>query len=75
MATEVTRQYLLDYLVDEFRSYPEVRIRNLPHDKDTGVTVRTEAREYFFEFDWVEGMQLDQVEKLVRSIKDVLPPR
>ena len=73
---EIAGQYLLDYLEDEFRKYPEVRIRRVPksHQED-GVVVKTEAREYFFSTSWVIQMRMDRVKAEAQRIKEVLPER
>jgi hypothetical protein len=72
---EIARQYLMDYLKDEFRSYPEVRLRIVPESPEDGVVARTETREYFFATDWVRSMSLERVRAEVRRMKDVLPDR
>lgn len=66
-----TRQYLLDYLAEEFSRDPDVRVRIVPASDDYGVTVRTEAREFFFPFEWAESKMFDKVEALVRHIKEI----
>lgn len=71
---DVARQYLLDYLHEEFRAYANVRIR-LPRtlrDETDGVMVRTETREYFFPTDWVLERRMKTVEAEVRRIKEFL---
>lgn len=68
---EEARQYLIDYLEEEFRRDPYVRVRVVPMTEDNGVMVRTETREYFFPFAWAEQRQFGEVEALVRKIKDV----
>jgi hypothetical protein len=79
--TERARLYLLEYLRDEFRRYPEVRLRILPAaaipsaESRDGVTAKTESREYFFETRWMQGKRFSEISKLVRAIKDVLPDR
>jgi hypothetical protein len=73
--SEIARQYLLDYLKDEFQRYPEVRLRLVPESQEDGVMAKTESREYFFPTHWVQTMQLDQVKKEVMRLKDALPYR
>ncbi|MBI3544806.1 MAG: hypothetical protein HY075_16160 [Deltaproteobacteria bacterium] len=73
-AGDEARQYLLDYLVEEFSRYPTVRVRVVPHSEERGVLVRTETREYFFPFEWAERHAFGEVEKQVRVIKDLLDP-
>lgn len=68
---EEARQYLIDYLEEEFSRDPFVRVRVVPMTEDNGVMVRTETREYFFPFAWVEHRQFKEVEALVRKIKEV----
>ena len=63
------RQYLFDYLEEEFSRYPEIRVRVVPASEEDGITVRSESREYFFPFQWAENKQFDEVAKLVRKIK------
>jgi len=82
--TSPQRQYLLDYLAEEFREFPDVRVRQAPSKRyegpdgsaevadSPGVFVRTEAREYFFPYEWAEPGQFSEVARLVRVIKDVL---
>lgn len=66
------QQYLFDYLEEEFRGRSGVRVRVLPSNADTsGVTVRTESREYFFPFQWVHNKAFDEIEKLVKQIKEI----
>lgn len=80
-ATEQARLYLLEYLRDEFRRYPEVRLRILPTarvpsaERADGVTAKTESREYFFETSWMLGKRFAEIQSLVRAIKEVLPDR
>lgn len=72
MASFEHKQYLLDYLQEEFSRTPDIRVRVVPHKDDTGVTVRTEAREYFFPFEWAETGTFGKVEELVGRIKNLL---
>jgi hypothetical protein len=72
---EIARQYLFDFLQDEFGKYPEVRIRMMPENHEDGVMVRTESREYFFPTDWMQGMQMQKVREEIRRLKDSLPYR
>lgn len=72
---KTSKQYLYDYLQDEFRKYPEVRVRIVPYQEEDGISVKTEAREYFFETAWAEASRFDRVNELVQRIKDVLPER
>lgn len=51
---EIARQYLLDYLKDEFRKYPEVRLRFMLESHEDGVMAKTAAREYFFPTEWMQ---------------------
>jgi hypothetical protein len=69
---EPAHQYLLEYLEEEFSRYPQVRVRIVPHKEAAGVTVRTEAREYFFPAQWAEIKAFNQVERLVARIKNLL---
>jgi hypothetical protein len=66
-------QYLLDYLIDEFRKNPEVRIKAFDENQERGVIVRTEAREYFFPYAWMEKNQFSRVQKQVQKIREVVP--
>lgn len=66
------RQYLFDYLIEEFERYEDVRVRALPNQKAPGVTVRTERREYFFPFQWAEEGNFSEVRELVAKIKELL---
>ena len=72
---ELARQYLLDFLKDEFEKYPEVRLRIVPNYQEDGVIAKTESREYFFHTDWVRSMRLDLVREEARRIKEVLGER
>lgn len=77
---DLSRQYLFDYLIEEFRGFSEVRIRIPPQIPQTseeldGVSLKTETREYFFPTEWIENLQMDEVEKEVRRIKEVLENR
>ncbi len=72
VAIEDPRQYLLDWVEDEFRRYPQVRIRLRPLQERDGVTVRTETREYFFETDWVRERRYDQMNRLAAQIQNLL---
>ncbi len=69
------RQYLLEYLKDEFRKYPEVRLRLILADHEDGVVARTESREYFFPTEWMQNMQLSCIKDEVRRLKAVFPDR
>ena len=64
------QQYLLDYLIEEFQRHPNVRVRVVPRSENEGVTVRTEAREYFFPFEWAILNSFVEVDRLVRRIKE-----
>ena len=66
---EDSRQYLFDYLEEEFQNSPHIRVRIVPSSEDSGVTVRTESREYFFPFSWIEQRSFSDIEKLVSVIK------
>jgi hypothetical protein len=65
-------QYLYDWLRDEFRRHPEVMIRIRPAQEADGVSVRTPAREYFFETEWVREKRFDRVSGLASQILDLL---
>lgn len=69
---ETSHQYLLEYLQEEFSRYPDVRVRVVPHSEEVGVTVRTEAREYFFPVEWAHVQHFHEVEFLVGKIKSIL---
>jgi hypothetical protein len=79
MKPTIEQQYLLDYLAEEFRCYPEVRIRMVPYQsgepEEFGIEVKTESREYFFYFHWLDGRRFGEVTKLVTRIKEALPDR
>ncbi len=78
---ERARTYLLEYLRDEFKRFPEVRLRILPAavipsaDRQDGISAKTESREYFFETQWMAGSRFSEIQALVRKIKDALPDR
>ena len=72
---DVARQYLLDYLNDEFRKYPEVRLRFVMESHEDGVMAKTAAREYFFPTEWMQKMHLDRIRAEVLRLKDALPDR
>lgn len=65
--------YLVDYLKEEFRRRPEIRVRQMTHEGEEGVMVRTDAREYFFPFAWMRGGRFSEVIDQVRKIKRALP--
>ena len=72
---EIARQYLVDYLEEEFRRHPQIRVRRLPADENPeneGVPVKSESREYFFPFEWALPGRFGRVEALVRKIKEVI---
>ena len=69
---EDPRQYLLDWLSEEFSRYPEVRVRLRPPQESDGVSVKTESREYFFETEWVRARQFDEIQKLAIKIREFL---
>lgn len=64
-----SRQYLFDYLEEEFSRHPQIRVRVVPASDEDGITVRDESREYFFPFEWAETRRFDEVVRLVRKIK------
>jgi hypothetical protein len=72
---EIARQYLLDYLKDEFRRFPEVRLRIMSEDQEDGIMAKTETREYFFPTEWMQKMKLDQIKAEISRLKDALPYR
>ncbi len=55
MNERIARQYLEDYLREEFRNRSEVRIRVIFEDHLEGLSLKTESREYFFPFEWANG--------------------
>lgn len=65
-------QYLLDYLEEEFRRNPEIRVRVVPQEHEDGVLVRTESREYFFPFEWADEPGWPRVHAEVRKIREIL---
>ena len=69
---EDLRQYLFDYLVEEFERHPQVRLRIVPLTQGDGVSAKTSAREFFFETDWVRFRRFDEIRGLVERIKEVL---
>jgi hypothetical protein len=71
---ETEREYLLSYLQEEFRAHADVRIRIPPfmREEEDGVSLKTEAREYFFPTEWVIDRRMGEVRELVQKIKDVL---
>jgi hypothetical protein len=73
--TEIEQQYLLDYLREEFRKYPEVRLRVLREADEEGVMAKTESREYFFPTEWVRGKRFDLVAAEIRRMREGLPDR
>jgi len=70
---EIARQYLLDYLKDEFQKYPAVRLRLMSEDHEDGVMAKTESREYFFPTAWMRGMKMSQIRAEIERLKDGLP--
>lgn len=75
IAFEIARQYLLDYLKDEFRKHPEVRLHFMLESHKDGVMAKTAAREYFFPTEWIQKMNLERIQAEVRRLKDALPDR
>lgn len=69
---EDPRQYLFDFLQEEFERLPQVRLRIVPLAQDDGVSAKTPAREYFFETDWIRYRRFGEVRALVEKIKEVL---
>lgn len=69
---EIARQYLMDYLTEEFSRYPIARLRVQITSEDDGIALKTEAREYFFPTLWAASGDMKSVERLVRDIKAVL---
>lgn len=65
------RQYLLDYLEEEFSRQPSIRVRVVPLSEDEGVTVRTQSREYFFPFEWADKRRFDEINRLVKKIQEL----
>jgi hypothetical protein len=72
---EIARQYLFDYLKDEFRGFPEVRLRFMLESHEDGVMAKTESREYFFPTDWMQKMDLASIKAEIRRMKEGLPQR
>jgi hypothetical protein len=70
--TSDAQVYLFEYLKEEFKRYPSVRIRILPFSEGEGVNVKTEAREYFFETSWVEQKRFDVIDALILRVQEVL---
>lgn len=70
---EPSEQYLMDYLAEEFREHPRVRIRSMLEDNERGISVKTESRTYFFPYEWTAKGQFKKVQDLVRIIKEVHP--
>jgi hypothetical protein len=68
----VLEDYLEDYLVEEFRNFPQIRIRRVPQDHVDGILVRSEAREYFFPFEWMGPGRFKEVQAQVKKILDLL---
>lgn len=68
----IAEQYLIDYLNEEFRRHPEVRIRVWREDHEEGVSVKTAAREYFFPFEWTERGHFKKIQEQVRQIQEIL---
>ena len=68
-----SEQYLIEYLKDEFKRYPEIRLSVSAEDGVRGVSVRTKARTYFFPFEWSPGRGFREVQDLVRQIMEALP--
>lgn len=72
---EIARQYLLDYLRDEFRRFPEVRLRLIVESQEDGVLAKTESRETFFPTEWMQKMRQDLIAEEVKHLKRGLPDR
>jgi hypothetical protein len=66
----------MDYLSEEFRAYPAVRVRRSRQgggeEAEEGISVKTESREYFFPLEWAQRMRFPLVAELVARIKSVL---
>jgi hypothetical protein len=65
-------QYLVDYLCEEFSRQPQIRIRSVRLENEPGISVKTEAREYFFPLDWAWRRDFTAVQGLVRQIREGL---
>lgn len=84
MSDLAKRQYLVDYLAEEFSGFPDVRVRAAPRKRvdvsekehyvedSPGVIVKTGSREYLFPYEWTEGSRFGEVARLVSRIKDTL---
>lgn len=72
VASHVRVQYLVDYLVEEFSAFDDVRIRVHTEDREEGVLLRTASREYFFPMEWAYREDFTRVRKLVAEIKAAL---
>ena len=72
---EIARQYLLDYLHDEFHKFPEVRLRIMTESHVDGVMAKTESRETFFPTEWIQNMRQDLIQGEVHRLKLWLPDR
>ena len=69
---DTARQYLIDYLTEEFDLSRGYNVRVVALVEDECVMVRTETREYYFPFSWADHMDFTKVQNLVQKIKDFL---
>jgi hypothetical protein len=64
-----SEQYLIEYLREEFRQHPEVRIRPILEDHEPGISLKTASREYFFPMEWAHRQDFKNVRDLVREVR------
>jgi vancomycin resistance protein YoaR len=69
---EASEQYLVEYLREEFRRHPEVRIRVILEDHEPGVSLKTASREYFFPLEWAHRQDFKSIGELVKEIRVAL---
>lgn len=69
---EAVVEYLVEYLREEFRRHPDIRVRVISEDHEPGISVKTSSREYFFPFEWAYKQDFKSVQAQVREIRDGL---
>jgi hypothetical protein len=66
---DISEQYLMDYLREEFRRHPEVRIRPILEEHEPGISLKTSSREYFFPLEWAHRQDFNSVRELIKQVR------
>jgi hypothetical protein len=68
---DAREEYLYEYLQEEFRKFSEIRIQIRKEDGERGILVRSEARQWFFPFEWASGHGFKEVHQQVAKIREI----